>query len=148
MEIIIGHLTALLLYIFNFISHGQSNVYGFYYAEKGGGVMVGGKTGKSPEEIVAEQNSRHKGNWLTYGVAAQYHKKAALLGYGNNELKGERFRLCKELQEKYGVTELEAINILNGRCITDYVEKYQRIKNHIPLKVDKKKKAKDMEENV
>ncbi len=72
----------LLLYILNFISHGQSNVYGFYYAEKG------------------------------------------------------------------GVTELEAINILNGRCVTDYVEKYQRIKNLIPLKVDKKKKAKDMEENV
>ena len=30
---------------------------------------------------------------------------------------------------KYGVTELEAINILNGKCISDYVEKYNRIKN-------------------
>ena len=109
--------------------------------------MAGGKTGKSPEEIVAEQNSRHKGDWLTYEVAAEYHKKAVSLGYGNNELKGERFRLCKELQEKYGVTELEAINILNGRCITDYVEKYQRIKNLIPLKVDKKKNAKDTGED-
>lgn len=109
--------------------------------------MAGGKTSKSPEEIVAEQNSRHKGDWLTYEVAAEYHKKAVSLGYGNNELKGERFRLCKELQEKYGVTELEAINILNGRCITDYVEKYQRIKKLIPLKADKKKNTKDTGED-
>ena len=64
--------------------------------------MVGGKTGKSPEEIVAEQNSRHKGNWLTYEVAAQYHKKAALLGYGNNELKGERKEKHSIFRKGYG----------------------------------------------
>lgn len=109
--------------------------------------MAEGRTSRSPEEIVAEQNRKHKGDWLTYEVAANYHKKAKALGYGNNDLTGEKFRLCKELQEKYGVTELEAINILNGRCITDYVEKYQRIKNLIPLKVDKKKNAKDTGED-
>lgn len=41
---------------------------------------------------------------------------------------------------KYGVTELEAINILNGKCISDYVEKYNRIKNLIPLNVKKNTK--------
>ena len=40
--------------------------------------------------------------------------------------------LEKELQEKYGVTELEAINIINGYHHRDYVEKYYRIKNCIP----------------
>ena len=41
---------------------------------------------------------------------------------------------------KYGVTELEAINILNGKCISDYVEKYNRIKNLISLNVKKNTK--------
>ena len=101
---------------------------------------------RTPEEVVRDQYRRHKGDWLTYEVAAAYRKKAEVLGYGNNELTVERFSLYEELQEKYGLTQLEAVNILNGRCIIDYVEKYQRIKNLIPLKVDMKKKVKDAEE--
>lgn len=58
--------------------------------------------GKSPEEYVAEQNRRYKGDWLDYEVAAYYYKKAQETGYGNSELIGERYRLCKELQLKYG----------------------------------------------
>ena len=101
---------------------------------------------RTPEEVVRDQYRRHKGDWLTYEVAAAYRKKAEAYGYGNSELTGTRFCLYEELQEKYGVTELEAVNILNGRCITDYVEKYQRIKNLVPLKTDKKKNVKDIEE--
>lgn len=111
--------------------------------ERGDGMPK--RDARTPEEVVSDQSRRHQGDWLTYDAAASYRKKAEALGYGNSELTGERFSLYKELQEKYGVTQLEAINILNGRCISDYVEKYQRIKNLIPLKVDKKTKVKNME---
>ena len=45
----------------------------------------------------------------------------------------------KELQDKYGVTELEAINILFENNVGDYVEKYYRIRNLIPASVDQQK---------
>ena len=44
---------------------------------------------------------------------------------------GERRELRIELQKWFGLTEIEAINILNGNGITDYVNKYYRIKNEI-----------------
>jgi hypothetical protein len=37
-----------------------------------------------------------------------------------------------ELQELYGVTELESINILFGYNVNDYVNRYYRMKNKIP----------------
>ena len=43
--------------------------------------------------------------------------------------------LGEELQKKYGVTELEAINILRNYNVSDYVNKYYRIKNLIPLRI-------------
>ena len=44
---------------------------------------------------------------------------------------GERRRLRIELQERYGLLEIEAINILNGYGISDYVNKYYQIRNEI-----------------
>ena len=34
-----------------------------------------------------------------------------------------------ELQEKYGIAEIEAINIVNGFHFVEYVQKYDNIKN-------------------
>ena len=84
------------------------------------------RVAKSPEELVLEQNRRHKGDWLNYEVAAYYYKKAQEIGYGNSELIGERYRLCKKLQMKYGVTELEAINIYLIFPPTRFIVKKQR----------------------
>ena len=39
---------------------------------------------------------------------------------------GMRRELKRNLMEKYSLTEIEAINILNGRNIQDYVVKYER----------------------
>ena len=42
------------------------------------------------------------------------------------------FRSGEELQKEYGVTELEAINILNENNVDDYLNKYYRIQHRIP----------------
>ena len=45
----------------------------------------------------------------------------------------EVFReIAKELQELYGVTEFESINILFEHHVDDYVNRYYRMKNRIP----------------
>lgn len=89
---------------------------------------------KTPDEVVLDKHRRHKGEWLTSEVAHAYRKKAEALGTANLELTGERRRLYEELKDKYGVTDVEAVNILNGYRISDYVDKYYRIKNLIPIK--------------
>ena len=43
-----------------------------------------------------------------------------------NEELGERRRLRQDLQERCGITELEAINIINGFHIDTYCIKYLR----------------------
>ena len=37
-----------------------------------------------------------------------------------------RRELRLELMEKYNLTEIEAVNVLNGRNISDYVSKYKK----------------------
>ena len=66
------------------------------------------KETRTPEEFVATQHQKYKGDWLSYEVATRYRKKAEALGGVNSELTGERFNLYIELQEKYGVTQIEA----------------------------------------
>jgi hypothetical protein len=44
-----------------------------------------------------------------------------------------------ELQEKYGVTEVEAINILFEHNVSDYVDRYYRMKNRISGYVDEQR---------
>ena len=87
--------------------------------------------------IAEQRRSSHKGDWLTLDVANKYRQLAApfLAFYDGQNIKTVR-ELGKELQDKYGVTELESINILNGYHIHDYVEKYYRIMNCIPDGVD------------
>ena len=77
--------------------------------------------------------STHKGEWLSVDVARHYRQLAApfLAFYDGQYIKTVR-ELGRELQDMYGVTELEAINILNGYHIKDYVGRYYRIENCIP----------------
>lgn len=60
----------------------------------------------------------------------------------------ERRRLCLELQKVYGLTELEATNVLNGRNVMDYVYKYERIRTLTPIQLKKNRnKNGEVEEN-
>lgn len=86
---------------------------------------------------VKKQNALHQGEWLTDSVARQYEEKAWPYLYINGkQYTGFVRELGIDLQKNYGVTELEAINILNGYHIGDYVHKYYCIKNLIPQGVN------------
>lgn len=61
---------------------------------------------------------------LTENIAREYRDKAAKLPYNGMQDIGERRRLRLELQERCGVTELEAVNILNGFHTDVYCMKY------------------------
>ena len=61
---------------------------------------------------------------LTEDIAREYRDRAAKLPYNGMQDIGERRRLRLELQERCGITELEAINILNGFHTDVYCMKY------------------------
>jgi hypothetical protein len=61
---------------------------------------------------------------LTEDIAHIYRDKAKALPYNGKQDIGERRRLRQELQSRCGVTELEAVNILNGFYIDTYCIKY------------------------
>lgn len=63
---------------------------------------------------------------LTPSIAYAYNQKAKALPYNGMQDIGERRRLRQDLQERCGITELEAINILNGFHIDTYCIKYLR----------------------
>lgn len=66
----------------------------------------------------------------------EYMKKAQALSDKNPIDVGARRRLRIELQERYGLLEIEAMNILNGHLINEYVNRYNRIKNEIVVHVN------------
>ena len=72
------------------------------------------------------KNNTHTGEYLTMEVANRYHERAAGLSETQGQMIGERRILCQELMSLYGVTEIEAICILQGFNIGDYVNKYSR----------------------
>ena len=61
---------------------------------------------------------------LTHGIAYEYRDRAKALPYNGIQDAGERRALRIELQERCGLTELEAVNIINGFHIADYCMKY------------------------
>ena len=88
-------------------------------------------------KLVCKEQRKHRGDWLTKEVAERYEAKSWVYRVLNdNQYAGMVRKIGEELQEKYGVTELEAINILSGRNVSDYVEKYFRIQHCIPLNID------------
>lgn len=83
------------------------------------------------KELEYLQNLRacHKGKWLTKEDAYAYHEKAKSLVKDGVQDVGERRKLREELQREFGLSEIEAINILNGYHISQYVDKYYRIQH-------------------
>ena len=100
--------------------------------------------------------ANHKGEWLTDETCMEYREQAKKASNQGNQDIGERRRLREELQERYGLPEVEAINILDGIRSHEYVEKYKLI--HAIQNVDewvrpylekaKNKKNVEKQENV
>ena len=61
---------------------------------------------------------------MTREIANTYRDRAKALPYNGMQDIGERRALRIELQERCGVTELEAVNIINGFHIDIYCMKY------------------------
>jgi hypothetical protein len=82
----------------------------------------------------------HKGEWLTTEVASIYAAKSWIYRvYEGGQYCGKVREIGTELQERYGVTELEAINILFEHNVADYVNRYYRMKNRISGYVDEQR---------
>ena len=80
-----------------------------------------------------------KREWLTRELAEEYRTKATQLPDNGGQDIGRRRMLRMELQQRCGLTENEAVNILNGYHIENYVNKYYRLQNGIALEKDPKK---------
>ena len=78
---------------------------------------------------------REDAEWLTEEICKEYREKAKLLGSNGGQDIGAWRALRMELQELCDITELEAVNILRGMNIRDYVNKYDILSG--------KKKAKE-----
>lgn len=88
-------------------------------------------------EYLKKAFENHKGKWLTPEAVEKYQKLAAKLPSSDNQMTGERRELCIQFMKEYGVTELEALNIINGHRAYDYIAKYERIRTQTPLKIKK-----------
>ena len=78
--------------------------------------------------MLIKEFREHKGLWLTLEACAEYRKRAEKLPDQGGQDIGERRRLRMELQEEYGLLEVEAVNIINGLHSRDYVAKYDLIR--------------------
>lgn len=58
---------------------------------------------------------------LTRAIANEYRDRALLLPPNGLQDIGERRKLREELQTRCNLTELQAVNIINGFHIPDYV---------------------------
>ena len=74
-------------------------------------------------------HDNHKGEWITFEDAKEYRDRAEKMPYNGRQDIGERRALRIELQERFGLAEGEAINILNGFHMRDIVQVYDNIKN-------------------
>lgn len=63
---------------------------------------------------------------FTIEVAREYRKKAEMLPDNGMQDIGERRKLRVELQLKFGLPELVALNVVNGRHLMDAVMFYKR----------------------
>lgn len=70
---------------------------------------------------------------LTEEIASEYRKKAIQIHSMGEQYIGKIRTIAEELRIRCGVTELEAINILNGNHIQEYVKKYDRKNNKIEI---------------
>lgn len=94
---------------------------------------------------VCLENSRHRGGWLNSDVARKFAAKSWVWReLTDGKYTGKVREIGEELQREYGVSELEAINILNERNVSDYVNKYYRIQHRIPMAVNEQAICDDM----
>lgn len=94
--------------------------------------------------------------WLTAEICHEYKKRAELLSSTDGQDIGARRTLRMELQKRCHITEIEAVNILNGYNVDLYVHKYDVLSGKIPVpqgyevqngrlvKIDKKRSVKDV----
>jgi hypothetical protein len=97
------------------------------------------RTRQDAIDHVNRQHRLHRGKWLTKEAIKEYRNKAKKIPNENPADHKERRKLEEEFRIEYGLTFLEAENILNGYNIADYLLKYNRIKNRIPLNIKSKK---------
>ena len=82
---------------------------------------------------VCREHKLHRGDWLTEDVVRKYEAKSWIWrALYDDQYIAEVREIGQELQKEYGVTELEAINILNGHNVKDYLNKYYMIQHKIP----------------
>ena len=74
--------------------------------------------------------------WLTYEICKEYMRKAQELSGSCGTDIGQRRALRIELQNRCDITELEAINIINGHNIGLYVSRYEKMKAASEGKID------------
>lgn len=80
-----------------------------------------------------QQYEMHKGKWLTYDVVNEYDAKSWIFRVLNDYQYIKQVRAYGEqLRKEYGLTQLEAINIVLGHSwlYEGYVSKYEKIKNY------------------
>ena len=90
-------------------------------------------------------NKRKEKEWLTQEIAVQYYKKAQRMrGNTGQDIGGFR-KLKNELMVRCDVTEIEAVNILKGYHISDYIKKYEILSGKAVLQIDANKRRENRE---
>lgn len=83
---------------------------------------------KKTEDVLAYIENHlciHKFEYLDYAVAHQFKLLGDLI-QNSNRLDIEARRIVRlEITKKYGLLEVEALNLLNGFHVEDYADKYQ-----------------------
>ena len=85
--------------------------------------------GKSKKKA-SEPYFRHRADaeWLTMDICIAYKEKAKDI---RNRSTSDRefYKLCRQLVDRCDVTEVQAINILNGLHMNEYVAMYERMRD-------------------
>lgn len=89
------------------------------------------------QERIDKEFENHKGDFITREVCEEYRRLGEELNRVDCQDVDRHKELCRELQRDYGVTQIEAINIVNGFHIAEYISKYERIKNRTPIRKNK-----------
>ena len=63
---------------------------------------------------------------ISRAIAKEYQRAASALADEGLQDIGQRRALRIELQKRCGLTELEAVNVINGHHVQDYIAKYER----------------------
>ncbi len=70
--------------------------------------------------------------WLTAEICDEFKKRAEQLEQNNGNDSAEWRKLRLELQGRCNLTEIEAVNILRGYNVKDYLQKYGLLSGEIP----------------